>query len=317
VADVRSLIKLIKGWGAVAAACGAVVAIAAAGCAGVSKKTTTESRELRRQVDSLRRQLEHDSRTIHDLENRALVCEDKLDTAQVAIGRTDSAPPRLPVQRKRRVPDDKPIAAAPRDDAPIPTGDPEPSWDDEVEIVYEGEAAKDDQPRRVIRIHDSSAPVVIDDDTDEPRARAAVIPPREAPPVAPARVTPAAPDAMSLYKSSYAALGRGDHVTAVAGFKTFLDKWPDHDYADNSQYWLGEAWYDMGDFKTALAEFRKVVQRYPLGNKAPDAMLKVGYCYAKLSDLDAARDVLAQVVEIHPASDAARLAARRLEELKK
>jgi tol-pal system protein YbgF len=288
------------------------------GCAASPRKgSTTESMELRRQIDSLRRQVEHDSRTIHDLENRALVCEDKLETAQVASGRSASTP-RLPVQRKRKPLEDTPRPAPPpaSDEGPIAmgdTGDEAPMWDDDVEIVYEGEAAKDDQPRRVIRIHESKDPVMVDEtDTPAPRpARQPVVTPREA------GGSGTDLDPMTVYKTSYAALGRGDHVTAVTGFKMFLDSWPDHDYADNSQYWLAETWYDMGDFKAALTEFRRVVQRYPLGNKAPDAMLKIGYCYAKLSDVEAARDVLAQVIEIHPTSDAARLAARKLEELGK
>ena len=118
------------------------------------------------------------------------------------------------------------------------------------------------------------------------------------------------------YKDAYAALQRHDHAAALSGFQKFLEKWPDHDYADNAQYWLGETHYDKRDYKLALLEFRRVVQKYPVGNKAPDALLKVGFCYANLGDAGSARDVLAQVVEIYPKTDAARLAAKRLEEIR-
>jgi tol-pal system protein YbgF len=122
---------------------------------------------------------------------------------------------------------------------------------------------------------------------------------------------------MAVYKAAYAALGSRQHAVAIAGFKSFLELWPDHDYADNSQYWLGEAFYDRGDWKSALAEFRKVVEKYGRGNKAPDALLKVGFCLGRLGEAPAARDVLAQVLEIHPASDAARLAAKKLQEMRR
>ena len=98
--------------------------------------------------------------------------------------------------------------------------------------------------------------------------------------------------------------------------REFLKKYPDSSLADNAQYWLGEAYYDQRNYEQALTEFRRVVKRYPSGNKAPDALLKIGYCYAKLGDVAAARDVLAQVVEVYPKTAAARLATKRLEELR-
>jgi tol-pal system protein YbgF len=132
-------------------------------------------------------------------------------------------------------------------------------------------------------------------------------PPASAPP-------PKRDDAIAVYRAAYEALGRHEHALAVAGFKTFLARWPVHEHADNAQYWLGEAAYDQGDWKAALVEFSRVVERYPTGNKAPDAMLKVGFCHAKLGDDAAAREALEQVRAVYPKTDAARLAERRLEQ---
>ena len=137
-------------------------------------------------------------------------------------------------------------------------------------------------------------------------------------PAAAAAAAAAAPaDPQSMYREYYAALRAGNHAFAIAGFRAFLERFPDHDYADNAQYWLGEAYYDQRDYRSALAEFRRVLERYPDGNKVPDALLKVGYCYLALGELGPGRDVLEQLVDIHPRSDAAALAARRLEELAK
>jgi tol-pal system protein YbgF len=122
-------------------------------------------------------------------------------------------------------------------------------------------------------------------------------------------------DAESLYRRHHAALTAGRHADAIAGFRDFLARYPRHDYADNAQYWLGEAFYAQKQYRQAMTEFRKVVKDHPRGNKVPDALLKVGYCYAGLGELDKARDVLGQVTSIYPTSEPARLAAQKLDEL--
>lgn len=286
-----------------------------AGCGASRPRTTTEISELRRQLDALRRQSVHDQKAVHEMESRLFVCEDRLETARVAADRAP-AEPRLPVVRKR------PTLAEAKAPEPVPSDEDRPIGIEEsipdgpVEIVYEGEAARDVPPKRIIRIHEEAAPVPVAAEEIDPaevtdKIPVVTVPPPEAQPTKPKS------DPMAVYKAAYAALGARQHAVAIAGFKTFLELWPNHDYADNSQYWLGEAYYDRGDWKAALVEFRRVVEHHGRGNKAPDAMLKVGYCYAKLGEAAAARDVLSQVIEIHPASDAAKLAAKKLSEMRR
>src|SRR5690606_34317546 len=98
----------------------------------------------------------------------------------------------------------------------------------------------------------------------------------------------------------------------IASLRGFLATHPRHDYADNAQYWLGEAYYAQNDYRQALGEFRIVIETYPRGNKVPDALLKVGYCYQALGQTDKARAVLEQVVNLYPKSEPATLAATRL-----
>jgi tol-pal system protein YbgF len=288
-------------------------------CGARQTKTTTEVTELRRQLDALRRQSAHDQKAVHNMESRLFVCEDRLETARVAADRTPAAQPRLPVVKKRPpLAEITPEPAAPVEES-IGIDDGMPASDGPVEIVYEGEAAREGTaPRRIIRIHEEAAPVEAPEEiTDDGADRLPVVAAPEAP-AAPPPVKPAGKsDPMAVYKAAYAALGARQHAVAIAGFKTFLELWPDHEYADNSQYWLGEAHYDRGDWKAALAEFRRVVEQHGRGNKAPDAMLKLGYCYARLGEAAAARDVLSQVIEIHPASDAAKLAAKKLSEMRR
>jgi tol-pal system protein YbgF len=99
----------------------------------------------------------------------------------------------------------------------------------------------------------------------------------------------------------------------TGSLRTFLKTYPRNDYADNAQYWLGEAYYAQKDYQHALVEFRATIETYPRGNKVPDALLKVGYCYQALGQTEKARAVLEQVVNLYPKTEPAALAAKRLE----
>jgi tol-pal system protein YbgF len=118
------------------------------------------------------------------------------------------------------------------------------------------------------------------------------------------------------YERAFELLKQGRYDLAVAAFKAFVQSYPSGQYADNAQYWLGEANYVQRQFKDALKEFQAVVNNHPTSPKRPDAMLKMGYTYQELGDLDQARMTLNNVITNYPASTAARLAQKRLQNLK-
>ncbi|HET9623897.1 MAG TPA: tol-pal system protein YbgF, partial [Kofleriaceae bacterium] len=120
-------------------------------------------------------------------------------------------------------------------------------------------------------------------------------------------------DAAGEYRTVVELVKAGKHDDAVAALRAFIAHHPRHDYADNAQYWLGEAFYAQKDYPHALTEFRAVIEVYPRGNKVPDALLKVGYCYQAMGQGDKAHAVLEQVVSRFPRSEPATLAAKRLE----
>lgn len=121
-------------------------------------------------------------------------------------------------------------------------------------------------------------------------------------------------DPRAEYRRYYEALRAGNHSYAVTGFRNFVERFPLHDFADNAQYWLGEAFYDQKRYQSALLEFRKVVDNHPQGNKVPDALLKLGYCYLQNGDADDAKQVWQQVVRVYPKSNPASLARTKLAE---
>jgi tol-pal system protein YbgF len=197
--------------------------------------------------------------------------------------------------------------------------------DDDVEIVYVGEAAKDESVRPSIELYETRARAPY-----RPRPSLSSRPGTRAP-IARARVgdriavtrgkVPALPresrrpDPRAEYKRHYQALRDGKHAAAIEGFRAFVADYPSHDYADNAQYWLGEAYYDQRKYDSALEEFGKVSDLYPKGNKVSDAMLKRAFCHEHLGRVAKARALLGQVIERYPKSNAAALAADRLVKL--
>ena len=118
-----------------------------------------------------------------------------------------------------------------------------------------------------------------------------------------------------LYHAAYETLRNGHNVRAIAEFKTLLTEFPNGEYADNAQYWLGEAYKVNQDLNAAKAAFSKVVSNYSGSPKVPDALLKLGYIELAQKNKVKARDYLTQVTVSYPGTTAAHLAAKKLKEL--
>jgi len=138
---------------------------------------------------------------------------------------------------------------------------------------------------------------------------------------APVAAAPAAPRVISAaqqqeYDAAFDLMKQGLYDRAVKAFRAFLTKHPDSGLADNAQYWIAEGNYVLRNFKLALEEFTKVLNT-PHNPKAPDALLKVGYLHYELGAYDKARKSLGEVQERYPGTSVAKLAAVRLDKMKK
>jgi tol-pal system protein YbgF len=186
--------------------------------------------------------------------------------------------------------------------------------EDGTEIVYEGDAALGkpavielEPPRRLPPPRSEASAA----DRSETTRRPAPVSARSS--HAPVRSDPGSEAAGAEYRAAVELVKSGSKDEAVAALRKFLENHAQHEYADNAQYWLGEAYYGAKDYKNALMEFRATIETYPRGNKVPDALLKVGYCYSALGQTEKARAVLEQVVNLYPKTEPAALAAKRLE----
>ncbi len=123
---------------------------------------------------------------------------------------------------------------------------------------------------------------------------------------------PASADEKQQYQQAYEALRNGHTAQAIAGFNALLSKNPNSDYANNAQYWLGEAYRVNQDVDSARSAFNGVIQNYPDSSKVPDALLKLGYIEAEQKNSVKAREYLTRVTVDFPSSTAARLATKKL-----
>jgi len=119
-----------------------------------------------------------------------------------------------------------------------------------------------------------------------------------------------------VYRDAYALFKRGNYVAARAKFTEFLEKYPSAKLASNAHFWTGECYFKENKFRQAVLEYDKVINDYPESQKVPDAYLKMGMAFLKLGANEDAKLVFRKIVRDYPTTDAAKIAKKKLEELK-
>jgi len=130
------------------------------------------------------------------------------------------------------------------------------------------------------------------------------------------QITASPEDEKAAYDRAFQSLKDLKYADAAEQFLTFLDRYPNSDYSDNAQYWLGESYYVTRNYDIALEAFQDLNSKYPDSPKIADALLKIGYTHYELKQWDQARAALIQVQEQYPGTTLARLAGSRLRSMK-
>ena len=126
------------------------------------------------------------------------------------------------------------------------------------------------------------------------------------------------------------ALQPQDIYQAMAGFREFLRRFPDHPLAGNAQYWIGEGFVSQAraatnagqaeragqELESAVQEFRKVLANYPRSEKAPTSLYKEALALIDLKQPAVAQQRLEYLVANFPQSEETPLARERLNSLK-
>jgi len=123
------------------------------------------------------------------------------------------------------------------------------------------------------------------------------------------------PDPEELYNSAYSKLSQGDFQDARKEFKKFLELFPQTEYSDNAQFWIGDCYYREKRYEEAILEFEEVIKRFPHGNKIPDALLKQAFSFIAINDTNSAKLILQKIINQHPTSAQAEIANNKLRTL--
>jgi tol-pal system protein YbgF len=123
-------------------------------------------------------------------------------------------------------------------------------------------------------------------------------------------------DKESIYALAYETFKEGKYEKARVEFQNFVKQYPDTEYSDNAQFWIGECYYFENKYEKAISEYEKVVKNYPKGNKVPYALLKQGFSFLNLGDKSSARLILQQIIKNYPNTNQARIAREKLIEIK-
>jgi tol-pal system protein YbgF len=118
------------------------------------------------------------------------------------------------------------------------------------------------------------------------------------------------------YDKAFQSLKDLEYADSAKQFQSFLEQYPNSEYADNAQYWLGESYYVTRNYDIALEAFQALLSTFPNSPKVADALLKIGYTHYELKQWDQARAALIQVQEQYPDTTLARLAGSRLRSMK-
>jgi tol-pal system protein YbgF len=133
-----------------------------------------------------------------------------------------------------------------------------------------------------------------------------------------------------VYQAAYIDFSKGSYPLAIAGFREFLRRYPDHQLAGNAQYWIGESHFSVArghanggqadkaaeELELAVQEFRKVLANYPRGEKAPSALYKEALALVDLKRPDVAQARLQYLIDNFPQAAETPLAKERLASLK-
>lgn len=132
----------------------------------------------------------------------------------------------------------------------------------------------------------------------------------------PKEVTKGKPDKESAYAAAYELFKDGKFDKGREAFHNFLKQYPDTEYSDNAQFWIGECYYFEKKYENAILEYEKVAKNYPDGDKVPYALLKQGIAFMNLGDKASAKLILQRVINEYPNTNQARTAKATLLNIK-
>ena len=124
------------------------------------------------------------------------------------------------------------------------------------------------------------------------------------------------PEERRQFDDALALLRAGEFDKSVQALAAFQKRWPTSGYDNAVRFWQGNALYGKRDYAQAIAAFRGFLAKAPEHPRAPEAMLAIANSQAEMKDTKGARKTLDDLVKAYPKSEAAAAAKDRLASLK-
>jgi tol-pal system protein YbgF len=93
---------------------------------------------------------------------------------------------------------------------------------------------------------------------------------------------------------------RRDYALAEETLRNFAQKYPSDPLISESQYWLGESFFQRQLYRDAAESFLAVTTKFDKSAKAPDALLRLGQSLAALKEREAACAAFGEVARKYP-----------------
>lgn len=118
-----------------------------------------------------------------------------------------------------------------------------------------------------------------------------------------------------LLALAYSDYTQGNYELAIQGFQDFLKNFPESEFADKAQYYVGDSFYNQSKWAEAVTAFNQVLSLFPKSDWAAAAYLKSGLAYQNAGDNASAITQYRSVILKFPDSTEANIAKEKLKAL--
>jgi tol-pal system protein YbgF len=116
------------------------------------------------------------------------------------------------------------------------------------------------------------------------------------------------------YNQAVALFNSKEYQTAIRELKLLSNNFPNHLYASNFVYWIGECYHAQGQYADAVKSFEEVLT-FDKSSKLDDALIMCGISYLKLGNPAKANEKLQELISKYPNSEYSGKARRLIQSI--
>ncbi len=106
----------------------------------------------------------------------------------------------------------------------------------------------------------------------------------------------------AMYQNAYNDFLVSKYEIAIVGFRSFINKYKDHELAPQAQYYIGESLYSQDKWADAYEQYKKIEIDYPSSQFVSSSRLKMALCLELLGKKKDSILILQSILEDYPKS---------------